>query len=189
MKSFFFSLLFIISSLAIFPQENELPSFLAELSTGYAVGIGLDNAFNFDIKFMYPYKRFGFAIEAGGLFTSSGPAFHTLLGPMILIVNTPKWRVPLIFGGDMILRDTTYFGVGGILSVHRRLSNIIYFGASFEVTYAFANLYDELTGYKTNVTKFDDGTSKTQTVPVFENKSHFENNFYLKPSLLMGLQF
>jgi hypothetical protein len=179
-------LLFITCS--VFSYTDELPAFMIETDTGYATGINLDNAVHVDIKLLYPYTRFGFVIEAGGLFSAEHSIFHSFLGPMVFIVNNANWRIPLALGVDILMADTAYFGVGSILSVHRRLSNYIYTGLNFEFIYAFDNIYRELTGYETTVIRFDDGTTKTQTVPKFESKNHIGNNFYFKPSILIGLQ-
>jgi hypothetical protein len=189
MKKLFFLLLFSTTSFIVFSQNNDLPAFMLELNTGYSVGINLDNAVQIDIKLIYSFERFGFAVEAGSLFSTDYSAFHLFLAPIYYFINADKWRLPLAVGLDFINDKTSYIGIGGVIAIHYRLAKYIYTGFNIGITYAFNNIYDELTGYKTTVTNFDDGTSKTQTTPIYESKNHYGNNFYIKPSLVIGLQF
>jgi len=187
MKKLFVVLFFIVISGLAF--SDDLPTFMVETNAGYAIGVNLDNAMQTDAKLYYSFKRFGFAAEAGALTSTDNSAFHMFLGPMFYFINTDKWRVPLVVGFDLITQDTTFFGVGATVSLHRRLSNFFYTGLNLGISYAFDNPYEEITGYKTTVTKFDDGTTKSQTAPVLENKSHPGTYMYFKPSLVVGLQF
>jgi hypothetical protein len=171
-----------------FTQNDDLPVFMTEINSGYAAGINLDNLIFLDVKIIYPYEKFGFVIEAGSMFTPDSSTIHVFLGPMMFLLNNSKWRVPLALGLDYFHGDTLYYGLGGIISLHHRLTNYFYAGLNLAITYAFNNVYDELTGYRTIVTTFDDGTTKTQTVPVIERKDHYGSYIYFKPSILVGIQ-
>jgi hypothetical protein len=81
-----------------------------------------------------------------------------------------------------------YYGIGGMLSAHYRLLKNFYIGGNLGITYAFNNVYDEFVGFETKTTKYNEATF-TQTVPVFERKSHYGSYFYLRPSLVIGIQF
>ena len=189
MKKTVFVVLFCLVSTGIFCLDNDLPDLLFEVNAGYAFGVNMDNAVHFDTRLWYPYERFGLTVGIGGLFSQGYSAFHFFVGPMMYIINNKTWRVPLALGFDIISNDTSYLGSGVVLSAHRRLTDCIYVGFNLEFTYAFNHRYAELTGYRTTEIKFDDGTTKTQTTPIVENKNHYGNNFYFKPSVLFGLQF
>ena len=193
MKNIFILLVFFIASFSVFSQDNDPPAFMVESDVGYAVGINLNNAVFFDVKLIYPYKRFGFVVEAGGLFFPGNKIFHVFLGPLIFFMNSTKWRMPLVIGMDYISGETAYFGIGSIFSAHRRLTKYLYAGLNLEITYAFINSSEELTGYKTEKVVVDDGTGNAvfaeKTVPIYETKQHYGNNLYFKPSALIGLQF
>ena len=193
MKAFLFLILFSFTSFAVFPQSNNLPAFLVEANAGYAFGVNLDSAMQIDAKLMYTFQRFGFAVEAGSIFTPDKTSFHVFLGPMVFLINTENWRVPLALGFDLYHGETLYYGVGGFASVHRRLFNHFYIGLNLGVTYAFNNVYDELTGYETKKEVVDDGTGNAifvdRTIPVFKSKNHYGDYFYFRPSLVIGLQF
>ena len=192
-RKFFILLLFYIAPLTVFSQEGDLPTFMVECDTGFAAGINLKSAMLLDVKLVYPYKRFGFVIETGGLVSPDYSVFHLFLGPVFFVVDNLKWRIPLAIGMDLMNGKTAYFGVGSIVAVHRRLTNYLYVGLSVGIIYAFDNLYKELTGYRTEKVVVDDGTGNAvfveKTVPIYENKHHYGNNFYFKPSLVIGLQF
>ena len=166
---------------------------MSKANAGYAIGINLDNATQIDLKIMYPYQRFGFALEAGTILTPNKASTHVFLGPMIFFINNENWRVPLALGFDLIHGKTLYYGVGGFLSVHRRLVNHFYAGLNLGITYAFNNVYDELTGYQNKKEIVDDGTGNAvfvdRTVPIFERKNHYGSYIYFRPSFLIGLQF
>lgn len=169
--------------------SDDLPAFMVELNAGYSLGINLNNATQADIRLYYSFEKFGFTIEAGGLFSTDYSAFHLFLAPIYYFINNDKWRLPLAVGLDFINDKTYFIGIGSFIAIHYRLTKYIYTGFNLGVTYAFNNIYEELTGYKKTITNFDDGTSKTQTTPIYEIKDHYVNNFYFKPSLIIGLQF
>jgi hypothetical protein len=175
--------------LTTFCFADELPVFMVEINSGYATGINLNNAALCEIRLLYPYKRFGFAIGAGGIFAHKYKAFQGVLGPMFLFINNDKWRLPLIIGGSILSTTTDYFGISGILAVHYRLQKNIYIGTSIDVSYYFNNMYKEYVGDQKTITRFDDGTTKTQTVPIMQNTNHYGNSFYIKPSMVLGLQY
>jgi len=169
------------------------PFFMVESSAGYALGVNLDNAAFFGLRLIYPFERFGFIIEGGGMFSQGESAFHFFLGPMVYIVNAPQWRVLLSLGLDIVGRETTILGVGSTLSFHRRLGNLLYAGVNLGIVYAFNHIYEVRTGYRTSRVIEDDGAGNPvfayRTIPVYENRSHFGNRFHFRPSLLIGMQF
>ncbi len=178
----------VISSFA-FSQDIETPAFMIELSAGCGMGINLDNVGFFDIKLLYPFGKFGFALESGGMFSANDGFFHTFLGPMVFLINKNKWRVPLIIGADIFGNNSIYLGLGAIFAAHYSLTKNIYVGVNFETTYAINHVYQEYVGDQIIVTKFDDGSTKTQTIKQYKDRNHYGNNFYFKPSILFGLQF
>jgi hypothetical protein len=189
MKRLFLLLSIIFISAYAFSENFNTPAFMVEVNGGYAVGVNLDNAGYFDTRLYYPFGKFGLAFEAGGLFADNSSMLHFLIGPMVYFFNNNKWRVPLILGFDIMNGKTGYFGVGIIAAVHRSFTDHFYMGFNIGITYAFDNIYEEITGYRTTTTRFDDGTSKTQTTPVLENRSHYGNYVYFKPSLVIGFQY
>jgi len=188
-------LLLLFSSYFAFSQDNDPPNFMAELNAGYSIGINLDNAFNLDVRFYYPaIKRFGLVLEAGGLFSQDTKYFNLFIAPMFFVINTEKWRVPVAVGFDLFAGDTFFYGIGGLAAVHYSITRNFYVGFNFGVTYAFDNRYDELTGYrKENYFYTDPATGfvkeGSRDVPVYETKSHFGSYIYLKPSIVIGIQF
>lgn len=199
MKKSIFLFLFFIIACAVFAQENNLPVFMVEFNTGYAAGINLDNAIHLDAKITYPFQKFGFVLEAGSLFTPDKPSFHFFLGPMYFFINDKNWRVPLAIGFDLVNGETLYLGLGSIISVHRRLTKHIYTGLNLRITYAFNNEYEEVTGYKDAAIGVDKNGDKIYPIgsdgtpvllsPIRERKSHWGSYVYVKPSILIGLQF
>jgi hypothetical protein len=137
---------------------------------------------------MYSFQKFGVVLEGGSLLASEKAALHFFLAPAYYFVNTEKLRIPLAIGFDLYNGNTMYYGIGSILSAHYRLAKNFYIGANFGITYAFNNVYDEFVGLETKTVKYKEGTF-TQEVPVYESKSHFGSNFFLRPSLVIGLQF
>jgi len=191
MKKLLFALLFIAVSGYIFAEN--LPAFMVETNVGYAVGVNLNNAMQIDTRLYYSFERFGFAIEAGSLFTTDYSVFHLFLGPMYYFINNEKWRLPIILGFDFMKNETDYLGAGAVIALHYRFTKYFYTGVNLGITYAFDNIYDEITGYKTEAYTYIDGSGNPQlgkrNVPVMESKHHYGNNFYFKPSLVIGLQF
>ena len=185
-----FLLLFFCISLT---WGDNIPAFMIEFNTGYSVGINMDNTFQFDVKLYYPLSypsgRFGFVILAGGLLTPDESYKHIYMGPILFFNLIPKWRVPLSIGFDIMGGDTTYLGIGSTVGVHHSLTKNIYTGLNLGVTFAMNNKYSVLTGHRQNVTTFDDGTTLTQTVPIFENRSHYGNRWLFMPSLIIGFQY
>jgi hypothetical protein len=166
---------------------------MIEADAGYAIGINLNNAAFSDIRYFTSFDRFGFVLQAGSFFSQETIAYHIFLGPMMNLIKTPKWRVPLALGIDIIGENSHYFGIGSLIAVQYAFTNRFYVGFNLGITYAFNNIYDEITGYRTNKTVGqDDGGNDiiiTQTVPVMESKNHYGNRFYFKPSLVIGIQF
>jgi hypothetical protein len=191
MKKLIFLILFLIVSYTSFSHEDI--TFMTEINTGYAVGINLDNSVFLDARLSYLYKMVGFTVEFGSLFTPDKFSFHTFLGPMISIVNNEKWRVPLTIGFDLFYGKTLYYGIGSSFSLHYKLTKNFYVGINLGITYAFNNVYDEITGYKTNKEVDDDGTGNAifveRTVPIIESINHYGSYIYIKPSILIGFQF
>jgi hypothetical protein len=161
-----------------------------EINSGYAIGFNLDNAIPIEAKITYSFTRIGFVLEAGSLIIPDQRTFHFFLGPSFYILkNSSRWRIPFALGFDQLsFKDNNYYGFGGIIALHYRIMNHLYAGFDIGFVYYFNNIYAELTGYRTIKTVFDDGTIKTQTVPIIENKNHFGNYFYFKPKILIGLQ-
>jgi hypothetical protein len=187
--------MFIFISTAVFAQDTDSLSFMIEFSIGYAVGVNLDNATFFDVKLLYPFGRFGYAVELGGILSTDERLAHAFLGPMVLIVDTQKLKVPFIVGVDLlgiIGGKTTWLGIGGIVAAHYSLNKTTYLGINFEATYAMNNRYEEIVGYQTNRETVDDGTGNAvfvnRIIPITEMKSHYGNNWYIKPSILIGYQ-
>ena len=193
MKKIVILIIFTITSFTVFSQSNNLLSFMIETNVGYAIGINLDNAVLVDAKIMYPVERFGVALEAGSIFTPDEASFRFFIGPMLFLINNENWRVPIVLGFDLFHGETLYYGIGGFVSVHRRLTKHIYAGINLGITYAWNNVYDVLTGYETKKEVVDDGTGNAvfvdRQVPVFESKNHRGNYIYIRPSIAIGLQF
>jgi len=187
MKKIILLFLFFIISYTAFSQSDELPAFMIEINAGYAIGINLNNTIPVNVKLIYSYERFGFVAEAGGLFSDSS-FFHLFLGPMIYVINIPKWRIPIALGFDIFHGESLYYGIGSIFSAHYRLTNNLYVGLNIGITYAFNNVYEEFVEYRTITTIYNE-TTLTQTVPVYESKNHFGSSIYIKPSLSIGMQF
>ena len=184
---------FFIITFSIFSQEDNLPVIMAEFNTGYAVGINTDSGVELGVKLMYPFLKSGVLFELGGIFTPDKPTFHFFIGPMFFIYINDAWRVPVTFGFVLLNGKTLYYGVGGIVSVHRKLTKNIYAGLNIGITYAFNNVYDEITGYKTEKVIADDGTGNAiyidREVPIIERLDHWGSYIYIRPSLSIGLQF
>jgi hypothetical protein len=188
MKKLIFLFLFSIVSYTSFSQSNDLPAFLVEANVGYAVGINLDSAVKIDIKVMYTFTKFGFALEAGSLLTPDKYSFHVFAGPMMFFINNEKLRVPLAIGFDLFQGKTLYYAIGTCLSLHYRLTKYIYAGINLGITYAFNNVYDEIVGEKENKIVYLEGTF-TQLIPIIESRSHYGSYIYIKPSISIGFQF
>jgi len=193
MRKIFVLLAFFITPIVAFPQDNDLPAFMVELDAGYAFGINVNSAVNFEVKLLYTYQRFGFVVEAGALI-SDNTVFHLFLGPAFFFINNEKWRVPVAVGFDLSGGKTLFYGMGGLVAVHYSITKNIYTGINLGVTYAFDNRYDELTGYRKGTyfyTDPDTGFVKegTTDIPVFETKSHFGSYVSITPSIVIGFQF
>ena len=147
MKTFLFLILFSLSSFAVYSQSNNLPSLLVEANAGYALGINLDNAMQIDAKLMYPFQRLGFAIEVGAVLTPDKTTAHVFLGPMLFLLNNEKWRIPIALGFNLLNGESFRYGIGGFISLHRRLLNHLYVGFNLGISYAFVQNYTEVIGY------------------------------------------
>jgi hypothetical protein len=195
MKKKAFLFLFLVISVTVFSQSHDLTAFMVEATTGYALGINVDSAMQLSIKIMYPFERFGVALEAGTILTPDKASFHVFLGPMMFFINNENWRIPLAIGFDLFDGETLYYGIGGFISIHRKLTNHFYAGVNLGITYAFNNVYDELTGHRTErvVTEYPAGSGNAvfmdREIPIFERKNHWGSYIYLKPSLLIGFQY
>jgi len=188
-KKSIFIVVFIIISHTGFSQSNELPAFLIEANAGYAIGFTLDNTVPINLKLTYLLLgKYGLMLEAGCLLTSDQIYFNGFIGPVVFFYINEKWRVPVSIGLAVIDGNTFYYGIGSTASIHYIFNKHFFMGINLGVTYAFNNVYEELTGYKTITTTYNEGTF-TQTVPVYEKKNHLGNYIYLKPLLLIGLQF
>lgn len=192
MKKTAFFIIFAFIALNAFSQSDELPVFMFEVNSGYAVGVDLENAVQIDAKIISRFRNVGFLLEAGTLRTPDEPSVHIFLGPLVFFINDEKWRIPLALGFDLFHGETLYYGIGGIVSAHRTLSNNIYTGINLGITYAFNNVYNELTGYSKRKELTDDGSGNAvyieRTVPVFEKKDHFGRYIYIRPSIIIGIQ-
>ena len=192
MRKIIFIILFFSISCAVFTQEN-IPTFMFETNVGYAVGVNLDNALCFDVRITYPYEKFGFVLEAGSIFTPNKNSFHVFIGPMMFLLDNEKWRIPLSLGFDFFQGETSYYGIGSIISGNFKFTKNLYAGLNLGIAFAFNNIYTEITGYKTSKEVVDDGTGNAvfveRTTPILENKDHWGIYIYFKPSALIGLQF
>jgi len=114
---------------------------------------------------------------------------------MMYLVNDPQFRVLLTLGFDIMGNETTFFGIGSTLSVHRRLGDFLYVGVNLGIVYAFNHIHEARTGYRTDrvVVEYPSGSGNAvfvdRTIPIYENRNHFGNRFHFRPSLLIGLQF
>jgi hypothetical protein len=187
MKKILFSILFLIITYTLFSQNNEQPSFMVEVNTGYAIGVNLDNTIQIDTRLYYPIERFGFTVEVGS-FIQDESLFRILFAPMMCIINTSDWRVPFILGMDVKAGDNSYFGIGGAISVHRKLTNYFYAGFNLSITNYLIHSYREFVGYRIETIIYNEETF-TKNVPVFEDKRDFGSRFYFKPSFVIGLHF
>ena len=163
-------------------------TFMVEPNIGYAIGINLESSLQIDVKLMYPFQKFGFAIEAGTILTQEKAHIHVFLGPMMFLYNNNNWRIPVSLGINLFNGKTLYFGFGGFVSAHYKLTKNIYTGFNLGISYAFNNVYDEFTGFRTETVKYNEGTL-TRDVPVYERKDHYGSYIYIKPSLMIGFQF
>jgi len=188
MKKIVFVVLLSIFSVFAFSQESDFITFMFEASPGYAVGINMESALFINGRIIYPIDRFGLVLEAGSLFTPEEASFNLFMGPMMFLFNNGTWRVPLALGLNIFNGETLYYGIGVIASVHYIFTRYFYIGLNIGITYAFNNVYDELTGYRTVTTVFNEGTF-TQTLPVYESRDHWGNYIYFRPSLVIGLQY
>jgi len=197
---------FFLVAMPAFSQPGDTPGFMAETSGGYAIGVDLDHAGVFGARLLYPlfFGRLGLALEVGGLFGQDNSLFHASFGPMMFIDITPQWSVVLNLGLDYMGSGTTSFiGVGGGVSVNRRLGSRLYVGANLGIAYAFLHRYNYsnrvFVGYETNRVMIENpavpGTVIVVPVdvPVYaninEDRRVFGNRFHFRPSLLIGVKF
>ena len=192
MKKLFFvlSIVFILSVSAF----SETPNFIIEVSNAYAVGINLNNAYQLNARLYYPFGRFGLVLEAGNIFIQDNNLFNFFIAPVFFIIDTEKWRMPVAVGFDLMRgQNNFYYGIGGMVAAHYSFAKNFYVGVDLGITYAFDNKYDELTGHRTEAYTYVDNNGQpqlgTRDVPIFENKSHFGNYIYFKPSITIGFQF
>ncbi|MDR3342539.1 MAG: hypothetical protein LBT14_07095 [Treponema sp.] len=141
--------LFTLSN-TLFGLDNETPSVLIELNTGYAIGIELPHSVPIEFKLVYPFTLFGFTLEVGTeLSKDEGSAFHILFGPTVFVINNSKMRIPITIGLDLLAnKNNTYLGLGGIIGYNYSITKNIYLAINIEINYDFNNLYEETVGYK-----------------------------------------
>jgi hypothetical protein len=204
MKKMFFILLFILSVSSIFSLDDEIPSVLIELNSGYAFGENVDNAIPIEFKLVYPYTRFGITVEGGTLLHSGSTGVHFFIGPTLFIINNPKIRFPISLGFDLLAQNTIYYGLGGIISFNYSLTKNIYVGINTEVNYYFNTPYkevvridvndasvgiDPITGNKIYPIDKDGNPIYYTYTPIKENKNHFGTYIHIKPTMAIGIQF
>jgi len=178
-----------ILNISIFAFSQDLPSFLIEANAGYALGINIDSAIQIGLKLTYPIEKFGFSVEAEIMLNSEKISFQSsLVGFVVFFYIKEKWRIPVTIGFEINNGNTFYYGIGGVISAHYMLTKSFFVGLNIGITYFINNVYDELTGYKTNTIIYNEGIF-TQTVPVFEKKNHWGSYIQIRPSILVGLQF
>jgi len=204
MKKYILLVLLALCATNVFPQDFEEPAFLAELTTGYAFGINLQESVPVEIKLVYPIFRFGLTLESGVLLGENN-GFHFFLGPTFFVINNSKVRVPLSIGLDLCtINENLYYGIGGIISFNYVLHKNIYAGANLSINYNFNNPYEEVVRIETKdaaigidpetgnkiypMDKEGKPILETRT-PIKENRNHFGNYIYIKPSISIGFQF
>ena len=201
----FFVLFFITLSCFIFGQEAETPSVLIELNTGYAFGINMDSSLPIELKMVYPYTRFGITIEGGALLHSDNKAgVHFFVGPTLFIINNPKIRLPISVGFDLMVKNSTYFGLGGIVSFNYSLAKNLYLGINTEVNFYINHPYEEavgidtkdasiwtnpITGKKVYLTDKNGKNIEVIYAERKEMKNHFGRYIHIKPTIAIGIQF
>jgi hypothetical protein len=196
MKNIIFLIIFTITSYFAFSQ-NDLPGFLVEANTGYAFGINLDNVLSVDLKLLYPINSSGINTEIGILHANSVEDLRLrfFIGPMFFFHNSSQWRSLITMGFHVSaniasIDKSFYLGLGSSVSLHRQLTRNIYAGLNLGITYVFNIIYEEIIGYNTSViTNTNTGLTSEYTYPEKKYKNHFGNNFYIKPSLLIGFQY
>jgi hypothetical protein len=186
MKKIILTLLLFIFMLG-FTFSEDLPTFLVETNVGYSIGIKLENALQIDARLIYSFRTFGITLQAGSLLTDKS-TIHLFIAPAYYFLNNQKIRIPLAVGFDLFHGKIVSYGIGSMLSVHYRLSKKFYAGGNLGLTYIFNKVYDEFVGYETKKIVYNE-TILTQTLPVYESKSHYGVSFYIRPSLVVGLQF
>ncbi|MDR2393930.1 MAG: hypothetical protein LBD93_07235 [Treponema sp.] len=184
-----------------FGSEEETPNVLIELNTGYAIGIELPNSVPIELKLVYLFTRFGCTLQAGSLLSDDIRAIHIFLGPTFFAINNPKIRIPISVGIDVLSsnKNDSYFGIGGIISLNYSITKNIFCGINIEMNYDFNNPYEETVGYKDASIGVDENGNKIYPIgpggnpiyytPIRENKNHIGNNFYIKPTVGIGMQF
>jgi hypothetical protein len=202
-KAVFFFLLIVLASL-IYSLDDELPTVLIELNSGYAFGKDLDSSMPIELKLVYPYTLFGFTVEFGPSLNSNSTGMHCFIGPTLFIINNPKIRLPISLGFDLFYQNTIYYGLGSIISFNYSLTRNIYVGINTEINLHFNNPYEEvvridekdasvgidpITGNKIYpIDKNGDPIYYTYT-PIKETKDHFGSYMYIKPTIAIGIQF
>jgi hypothetical protein len=201
MKKIILTIFFFALSGFTFGLEKEMPNVLIELNTGYAVGIELPNSVPIELKLVYPFTLFGFTLETGALLSDAVQSMHIFLGPTFFIINNSRIRVPISLGIDLVAdnKNNSYFGIGGIVSFNYSITKNMFCGINIEINYDFSNPYEEIVGYKDATIGVDENGNKIYPVgpggdpiyytPVMENKNHIGNNFYIKPTIGIGIQF
>jgi hypothetical protein len=183
-----------------FGLENELPSVLFEINTGYSLGIDLPGAVPLEAKLVYPFNWFGFTIEGGALFFDD-IGYHLLLGPTFFVINNVKMRLPITLGFNITgtNKNNSYYGIGGIASFNYVITKNMYFGINLEINYNFNNPYEEIAGYRDAAIGVDEegnkiyplgpGNQPIKFMPMMETKDHFGNYIHIKPTIGIGMQF
>jgi hypothetical protein len=200
MKKFISIILFLLLIGSAFGSEDEMPSVLVELNTGYAFGIELPNSMPIELKLVYPFRRFGCTLEAGTIFSNDVQAIHIFIGPTFFAINNSQIRVPISLGLDVLTNtNSSYFGVGGIVAFNYSIMKNIFIGINVEISYDFNHSYEETVGYRDAAIGVDENGNKIYPLgsggnpiyytPIMENKNHIGNNIYIKPTIGIGIQF
>jgi len=168
MKNKLIVILMLSLAACVYAQDYETPAVMIEVNSGYALGIiNYQDAIPVEIKFTtYTYKSFGFTAEAGVLL-GDNISFHSFFGPTFFIINSARIRLPLSLGLDVFLKDgnEAYLGAAGILSFHFVILKNLYAGINVSANYSFIGIEDKR-----------------------NNTIGFYNNFYVKPTIGIGLQ-
>jgi hypothetical protein len=201
MRKIYTIILFFVLTGSVFGVDEEIPSLLLEINTGYAFGIELPNSIPIELKLVYPFRRFGCTLEAGTLLSGDARAIHIFIGPTFFVINNPQIRMPISLGLDVLANynKSSYFGIGGIVSFHYSITKNIFIGTNVEISYDFNHSYEETVGYSDAAIGVDENGNKIYPLgpggnpiyytPIRENKNHIENNFYIKPTIGVGIQF
>jgi hypothetical protein len=192
-RNIFYILLLLFLAFSAFGQENEKPTVMWELGSGYGFGINMDSLAPLEIRMTIPFKNFG-VIIAGGVDFANNIGGHGFIGGTYFIINNGKMRVPASFGFNVSgNKRNIYLGVGGLVSYHYILTNNIYMGINVEMDYNFNNRYTEIITNGSGITTNSvDGSGNPITAfssPDTEITNHYGSYINIKPSICIGIQF